>query len=125
MEPMNVATKLVADLEAAWNRADGAAYGDAFTDDAEFIDIRGVIHRGKRAIAGGHQGIFDTIYKGSRLRHRVVDARSLTPDVIVAHGAATLDTSNGMFEGRYVVNTLVLARAGDGWRIAAFHNALA
>jgi uncharacterized protein (TIGR02246 family) len=61
MEPIDVAKRILADLQAAWNRADGRACGAAFTDDADFVDIRGMQHRGREAIAGGHQAIFDTV----------------------------------------------------------------
>jgi uncharacterized protein (TIGR02246 family) len=125
MSPTETAHRILASLEASWNRADGAAYGAHFAEDAEFVDIRGELHRGRGAIAGGHQWIFDNIYKGSRMTYRLVGARAVTDDVIVAHGLAFMETTNHMFDGRHAINTFVVVRNGENWLIAAFHNALA
>jgi uncharacterized protein (TIGR02246 family) len=111
-------------LQAAWNRADGKAYGSAFTADADFVDIRGEHHRGRDAIAGGHQAIFDTVYKASTIAYQASDARLVAPDVIVAHGVATLETPAGILAGRRVIHTMVFVRQKGAWQIAAFHNAL-
>ena len=61
-----MASTLVAHLETTWNRADGAAFGEAFADDSDFVDIRGVHHVGRAAIAAGHQTILDSIYREHR-----------------------------------------------------------
>ncbi len=47
------------------NSADGPRFGEPFIGDADFVDIRGERHRGRGAIASGHQAIFDSIYRGS------------------------------------------------------------
>lgn len=125
MNPTDVATRTLERLQDAWNRADGTAYGAEFAPDAEFVDIRGELHRGLPAITGGHQWIFDNIYKGSRMRYELVGARAVTPEVVLAHSVGILDTPSGMFEGRYAINTIIMARQGETWRITAFHNALA
>jgi uncharacterized protein (TIGR02246 family) len=62
----NVANELIDRLEQAWNEADGRAFGEPFTADADFSDIRGEYHSGQEAIATGHQAIFDSIYKGGQ-----------------------------------------------------------
>jgi hypothetical protein len=56
-----VAETIMQRLELAWNRADGAAFGEPFSADADFVAIRGDLHTGREAIAAGHQQIFDTI----------------------------------------------------------------
>src|SRR6187399_2230295 len=125
MEPMTEVENVLRQLETAWNRADGKGYAAPFAEDADFVDIRGVHHHGRGPIGQGHQAIFDTVYKGSKIAHRATDARAVAGDVIVAHGVATMETTNGMFDGRHAINTIVLVRSGDAWRIASFHNALA
>jgi uncharacterized protein (TIGR02246 family) len=87
---METAKNVLEKLEAAWNRADGKAYGAAFTDDGAFVDIRGGLHRGAVAIGAGHQAVFDSIFAGSRAAYRAVDAQAVAPDVIVAHRIASL-----------------------------------
>ncbi len=50
-----VAQSVLDRLEAAWNGADGTAFGEPFSADADFVAIRGDLHTGREAIAGGHQ----------------------------------------------------------------------
>lgn len=120
-----VAEEVLRTLEQAWNAADGAAFGAPFTDDADFVAIRGDHHRTRAAIARGHQAIFDTIYRGSTIRHELTQARALADDVILAHSTQTLDAPGGPLAGTHrSTSTLVLVRTPDGWRIAAFHNTL-
>jgi uncharacterized protein (TIGR02246 family) len=76
MDPKETAETIVKRLEEAWNAGDGAAFGAPFASDADFVDIRGVWHRGEE-IAAGHQQIFDTVYAGSTVRYEVLDARPL------------------------------------------------
>ena len=85
-----VAAELIGRLERAWNEGDGQAFGEPFTPDADFVDIRGEHHRGQEAIAAGHQAIFDSIYKGSSVDYELTGARELSDDVILAHAAADL-----------------------------------
>ncbi len=121
----DVANELIGRLEQAWNEADGQAFGEPFTADADFVDIRGEHHRGQEAIAAGHQAIFDSIYKGSSANYKLVQARELSDDVILAHATGVIRTPSGPLAGEQsAVQSLVLVRGGDGWKIAGFHNTL-
>lgn len=125
MDPKTTAQNLVQRLEDAWNAADGAAFAAPFTPDADFVNIRGELHSGTDAIAAGHQGIFDTIYSGSRVEYAVHQAKRLDDDVILAHIRAALSVPGGPMAGdSQALATLVLVPNGDGHRIAAFHNTL-
>jgi uncharacterized protein (TIGR02246 family) len=120
----NVANQQIGRLEQAWNDADGRAYGEPFTADADFVDIRGEYHRGQEAIAAGHQ-IFDSIYKGSSTNYKLIQARELSDDVILAHATGVLKAPSGPLVGEYsAVQSLVLVRGGDEWKFAGFHNTL-
>jgi uncharacterized protein (TIGR02246 family) len=121
----DVAQRLFEQLQAAWNDADGAAFGAPFTNDADFVDIRGAHHSTRAAIAGGHQAIFESIYKASRVEYTATDARMLTPECIVMHATGTLDTPSGPAAGTHAATMTAVAveRAGK-WEIAAFHNTL-
>jgi uncharacterized protein (TIGR02246 family) len=121
----NVANELIGRLERAWNEAGGRAFGEPFTADADFVDIRGEYHRGQEAIAAGHQAIFDSIYKGSSANYKLIQARELSDDVILAHATALLKVPSGPLAGEHnAVQSLVLVREGDEWKIAGFHNTL-
>jgi uncharacterized protein (TIGR02246 family) len=124
--PTTIAAEKFERLEQAWNRADGAAFGDAFADETDFVNIRGEHHRGDGALIGrAHQGIFDSIYAGSRVRLRVDIAREIAPGTILAVVSSTLDVPSGPMRG---VNnariTAVITEQDDGWAIEAFHNTL-
>lgn len=120
-----VADELIGRLERAWNEADGRAFGEPFSADADFVDIRGEHHRGQEAIAAGHQAIFDSIYEGSSTDYELIQARELSEDVILAHATGVLRVPSGPLAGEHnAVQSLVLVRGGDGWRIAGFHNTL-
>ena len=123
--PENVANELVGRLERAWNEADGRAFGEPFSADADFVDIRGEYHHGQEAIAAGHQAIFDSIYKGSSTNYKLIQARELLDDVILAHATGVLRAPSGPLAGEHrSVQSLVLVRVGEEWKIAGFHNTL-
>ena len=116
---------LVQSLEKAWNAGDGAGFGDVFTEDADFVAIRGDLHHGRAAVAAGHQAILDTIYRGSTISYRTTDVRSLPEGVVIAHVRSTLEAPTGPLAGAHdAVATLVVVDDGGEWRIAAFHNTL-
>lgn len=120
-----VAAELIGRLERAWNEADGRAFGEPFSSNADFVDIRGEHHRGREAIAAGHQAIFDSIYAGSSTDYELTGARELSGDVILAHSTGILRVPSGPLAGEHgAVQSLVLVRGDDGWEIAAFHNTL-
>ena len=121
----SVATELIGRLEQAWNEADGRAFGEPFTADADFVDIRGEYHRGQEAIAAGHQAIFDSIYKDSSANYKLIQARELSDDVILAHATGVIRAPSGPLAGEHsAVQSLVLVRRGEEWKITGFHNTL-
>lgn len=124
MDPKQTAEAAVKRLEDAWNAADGAAFGAPFAADADFVDIRGVWHQGE-AIAAGHQQIFDTVYAGSTIGYKVLQARPLGGDAILAHVRGRLSAPAGPLAGEHeALASLVIVGSDDGYRIAAFHNTL-
>lgn len=129
IDPTDVAERFYRAIGAAWNAGDGAAYGAPFAQDSEFVDVRGVKHHGGPEVIGSsHQGIFDTIYKGSSIVYELIRARLVGDGVVVANGRATLDAPAGPLAGRHhAISTVVLVRdaaASAGWSAVAFHNTL-
>ena len=116
---------VVAELEHAWNAADGEAFGRPFAEDADFVNIRGEHYRTRDAIAKGHQGIFNTIYKGSVVRFQVMGVRAIAPGVLLAHVKSALTAPTGPLAGTHgSLFSAVLVQDQHNWRIAAFHNTL-
>lgn len=120
-----ISTTILAQLERAWNAADGAAFAAPFADESDFVDIRGGHHRGKAAIAHGHQAIFDSIYAGSTVSLRLDVARPVAPGAIMAVATSTLDAPTGPRRGVHNARMTMLIAERDGdWRVTAFHNTL-
>ena len=112
-------------LEAGWNGADGAAYGEPFSADADFVAIRGDRYSGREAIAQGHQEILDSVYAGSTSRFELLQARPLGDQVFLAHARMTVDSPSGPLPGEHSSTATVVLVERDGrYEIAAFHNTL-
>ena len=121
-----IASRLFEHLEEAWNAADGAASGEVFADETEFVNIRGEHFTGDGVMIGqAHQAIFDTIYAGSTMRYEIDVVREIVPGCIVAVVTSTLDAPTGPLQG---VNqskiTVVITEQNGEWRIIAFQNTL-
>ena len=126
MSKEKIVADIVGDLEKAWNAADGVAFARPFADDADFVNIRAEHMRTRDVIGNGHQGIFNTIYKGSTVRYQVAAVREIAPTVLLAHVKSKLKAPTGPLAGEHgSLFTLVLVQQTNEWRIAAFHNTLA
>lgn len=118
-----IAKTITETMQRGWNSADGDLFASVFTEDCDFVDIRGDHHRGRIANAKGHQAILDTIYKGTQLTYEVLSAR-VTAGVIVAHALAAMTGTTPLPPNNGSIATLVLVPDGGSWRVAAFHNTL-
>src|SRR5215211_7118712 len=117
IDPTAVATTVLAQLQEGWNAADGARYGVPFAERSDFVTVRGEHVRGSQAIAAGHQGIFDTIYRGSTVALELDDAHQVAPGVVVAVASSTLDVPSGALQGRHHSRmTLTMTEADDAWQ---------
>jgi uncharacterized protein (TIGR02246 family) len=124
--PTAVALEVLSRLEAAWNNADGAAFGDNYTSDASFVNIRGEHIVGSTAIGAGHDGILHSIYAGSVNHMELARADEVSEGVLLAVSINTLDCPTGPLAGRHqAMSTSIIAHSGDGdWRIVSSHNTL-
>jgi len=113
-------------LEAAWNASDSLAWASLFAEDADFIHILGGHFQGSGAIEQGHRTIFDTIYKGSRIKLGVEKVRFVRPDVAIVFIRTNLKWYLGGAEQEVQARpTLVAQKNGNGqWEIVAFQNTL-
>ena len=119
----DIATAMMGRLEAAWNKADAAAFAAEFADDADFVNIRGDYASGRHAIAEGHAHIWGSIYAGSQVRYSLRQVRQLAPNVLLVHLDAELHVPRGPLAGQTsALPSLVLVSAEGGWKIASFHN---
>lgn len=120
-----VATTIIEQLERAWNRGDGAAYGALFAGESDFVDIRGGHHRGDGEIGRGHQALFETIYADSTVSFRLDMARAVAPGCLVAVASAALDAPHAPpMPSHRSRMTLVIAEQSGRWAVTAFQNTL-
>ena len=119
-------------LQDAWNRGDAAGYASLFTDDADFVAWNGLYGRGRQAIEEAHRPLFDGPLAGSRMILAGGDEefgppeslRFVRPDVaiMVTSGAVVLAGQSATGSDHESVQTFVLIKNGNRWRVAAFHN---
>ncbi len=112
-------------LQEAWNGGDGEAFAAPYVDDAEFVTVQGQRVTGRRAIAAGHQGIFDTIYAGSTNAMELLGTHPVSDGVVLALTRNTLSVPAGPLAGtRQALGTVVLRQNGAGWEIVSTQNTI-
>ncbi|MBM9575777.1 SgcJ/EcaC family oxidoreductase [Leptospira sp. 201903070] len=125
MEIKEITTNIIKTLESAWNRANGEEFGKAFTKNSDFVDIRGDLHYSDVAVAKGHQAIFDTIYKDSKIKLELLQANQIDLNTILVHAKASLDCPSGPLVGKTDSTiSMILTNSDESWSIRAFHNTL-
>ncbi|MGW4211474.1 SgcJ/EcaC family oxidoreductase [Lentzea sp. NPDC004789] len=111
---------LFAQLVEAWNRGDGAAYGECFTDDATYVAWFGTLYRTGSDIGRSHQVLFDTFLKDTKMTiEGDVDVRFYGEDTAVLTTRGDVGKKPGKSAK---VQTFTLVRQHGAWKIAAFQN---
>jgi len=115
--------QIVQQVQDGWNAHDGKAFAAPFSLDADYVVVNGTYVKGREAIEKGHAVIFSSVYKDSRNIGTIKSIRYLRPDVAVVHIEWNLEYRAGeeTRSGR-AMNTMVMAKEGGKWSIAAFHN---
>jgi uncharacterized protein (TIGR02246 family) len=115
--------KLVLRMEEGWNKGSGRIFAEGFAEDADYVVVNGMRVKGRAAIDAGHQGIFDTIYKDSRITSTIQSIRFLRGDVAVAHVEwRVARRENDLPRESNAMSSMVITRGGGRWAVAAFHN---
>jgi len=123
-------TLLIHQQESAWNSGDGAGFAAAFTDDADFINIRGDLFHGREMIGARHTFILRGPFRGSHVTITVRQFKEIAPDVVLVETDHTLTnyvslppgvnpTSPGVLKTR--MSYLATKRGGE-WRFIAAQN---
>ncbi len=111
----------VKQLETGWNTKNGAAFAKPFAEDADYVIINGRLIKGRETIATGHQRIFDTVFKDTKLELTVKQVRFLRADVAVVHVSGHRDSPTRELVQDAMI-TFVMTKEGKTWTIAAFQN---
>ena len=110
----------VGTLSSAWNRGDAVAFARSFRSDGTFTNVNGTTFEGHEAFEQRHREIFAGPLKGSTTAMTVRRSQLIRPDVaIVDVDCATTIPSGQSIQSKLL---LVLAKEGNEWTIAAFHN---
>ncbi|MBN8569767.1 MAG: SgcJ/EcaC family oxidoreductase [Ignavibacteria bacterium] len=127
MNPTQIVEPIVKHLEDAWNEMNGEKFSQPFAAQSDFINIRGMfLAKGtKEKVTEGHQSIFDSFYKDSKIKYDVADAELLNEQTILAHIRAELNVPQGPLTGTHnSIITIVVIQENNEWKIRAFHNTL-
>lgn len=112
--------KIVTRLEDGWNAGSGKEFAAPFDEDADYVVVNGLRIKGRKEIDAGHQRIFDTVYKDSRLTPTIQTIRFLSDTIALAHIEWRLKRADSR-ETRSM-NLLVVTKKNGQWGITAFHN---
>jgi uncharacterized protein (TIGR02246 family) len=114
----------------AWNRNDAATWAKDYLDDANFINIRGDLTKGRSAIEKLHAFIFSGPYKASHCATTIVSIGYPTPDVAVVETLSEITNFKGLPPGVAatapgILRTrpkLILVKRDGVWKIFASQN---
>jgi uncharacterized protein (TIGR02246 family) len=113
---------LVADWQAAWDAHEMNRTSPLFTDDADFVNVHGVLLQGRAAIVQHHVALHAGPARSSGWATERLNIRWIGVATARAHVAwSLLETENGVrLQG---LLSLMLVKSDDGgWRIAVAHN---
>jgi uncharacterized protein (TIGR02246 family) len=115
--------EIVAEMAHAWNAGDALRYAARFAWDGEQVNIFGAQLHGRHEIAERHDRVFKTIFADSSNVLEIVDARTVSADVLAARVSSVVTVPQGPLQGELrTLASLVLRRAGTRWEIVLFHN---
>jgi uncharacterized protein (TIGR02246 family) len=111
----------------AWNSHEIAAYAALFTADADVINVLGWQWHSRAELQQKLGGAFKTVFANSRLTIGEVTVEFVKPDVAVAHVRWTMTgalspTGSGSDVPEQGIQTQVLVKQGDIWKIKDFQN---
>jgi uncharacterized protein (TIGR02246 family) len=83
----------------AWNHGDGIAWAKDFTDDCDFVNIRGDTYHGRADLGARVTAILQGPFKGSHLSLSIRRFSLLTPDVALIETDHEVTGLHGMVPG--------------------------
>jgi len=123
-KPMTYAEREVREvverLETTWNAGDSHGFAAQFAEDADFINVIGTHHHGRADIDAGRRQVFDTIYKGIKVKYSVDGIRFIRADVAAAFVRTRLELHED--ETISMQTTMLLTKDDGKWQIVVFQN---
>jgi uncharacterized protein (TIGR02246 family) len=107
-------------LTQAWNKADPRAVGALFGKEADYVNMGGQMVSGADKIAVAHKQLFDS-QKGAASAYRIIKLKPLGPEVVLAFLGQKITLKQDGKDATITTRpTMVLRKAGNDWKIAAF-----
>ncbi len=126
MQEKDAIAAVVQEIIGAWKRHDMDAFAKAFTEDADFVNVRGVRWIGRRAIKEAHAASHSTMFKTSQLTLRESSVRFLRPDIAVARSITEVTGQTGasgeILPPRSAMLTLIMVNDDGRWMIVVAQN---
>jgi uncharacterized protein (TIGR02246 family) len=121
--------RVVSEMTQGFNSHDAEAATRMYTDDADFVSVRGEVAKGRGEIRQGLAVILSTRARNASLDTRSVTIRFNRPDVAVVHvdnELRGLVNSDGQaLPAHRELSLRVFVKESGVWRVAAFQNTLA
>ena len=129
---------VVAGFATAWNKHDMDSFGKLFAPDADFVNVTGILMKGREEIQGHHAWSHGAIpestrvpqtlpknygiFKNSTMKFDTIDVRFLREDVALARVNWQLFGDARTSTPRRGVFLFVRTGGKPGWQIAAAQN---
>lgn len=118
--------------DQAWNKGDAPAYSQSFSPDGTFTNIAGMFFKGHQAFLGQHEVIFNSFFKNTSLKQKIVSLKFVRSDVALLETLCQVSgfAKEGLppriqLDAKGQLNTrllqVVIKEAG-AWKIVSYHN---
>lgn len=119
--------QVFAQLATAWNAGDAAAFVQCLTEDCDYVTFAGQHIKGRQENQQIHHDLFTSwALKGSTMHtgSKQPTVTFLSDEIALVHSTGTIQLR---FQkkpplDRLSIQTTVLIKADDGWKVRAFHN---
>ncbi|GAB3046893.1 YybH family protein [Spirosoma pulveris] len=118
--------------EQAWNKGDAPAYSQSFSADGTFTNIGGMFFKGHQAFLDQHEVIFNSFFKHTVLRQKIVSLKFVRSDVALLETLCQVSgfAKEGLppriqLDAKGQLNTRLLqvvTKEAGAWKIVSYHN---
>jgi uncharacterized protein (TIGR02246 family) len=111
-------------IAESWAANDPDGFADAYTEDASMVLSGDRYFKGREVIRKMTVHQFKAAHQGTTLLQNIVDVQFLSPEaaVVITDGGVLTDGETEPHPARALRATWVMAKNGEGWKIAAYQN---
>ena len=114
---------IASQLQEAWNKHDAKMLAALFLTDGDYVSSTGRTARGRDEVEKAFATQWAGLYKGTKITVTTTTVHFVRKDVAVADGAFDItgmkDSSGKVLGARSGLSSIVAAKKGDRWYIAA------